>query len=191
MPHLLGYARVSTTDQHSDLQLDALKAAGCYRIIADTASGSLDERPELAKVLDQLRPGDTLVVWKLDQLGRSLRHLIDTITDLHERDVGFRSLQDQIDTTTPGGELIFRIFGAGGVRARSHSPSHRGLPSAARASRRAGGRLTNMTPTKLARQLCDSQEHSLAEIAQTLGVSRASIYRHLQRTPAGTSLRPT
>lgn len=94
MPHLLGYARVSTVDQHPDLQRDALKSAGCYRIFADTASGALDERPQLAKVLDQLRPGDTLVVWKLDRLGRSLRHLIDTITDLQQRDIGFRSLQE-------------------------------------------------------------------------------------------------
>src|SRR5216683_5543552 len=79
MPHLLGYARVSTADQNPDLQHDALKAVGCYRIFVDTASGALDERPALVKVLDQLRPGDTLVVWKLDRLGRSLRHLIDTI----------------------------------------------------------------------------------------------------------------
>src|SRR6478609_4624121 len=78
----------------------------------DTASGAVDERPQLAKVLDQLRPGDTLVVWKLDRLGRSLRHLIDTITDLQQRDVGFRSLQEQIDTTTPCGKLIFHVFGA-------------------------------------------------------------------------------
>ncbi len=84
----------------------------CYPSVADVASGTLDERPELANVRDQLRPGDTLVVWKLDRLGRSLRHLIDTITDLQQRDVGFRSLQEQIDTTTPGGKLIFHIFGA-------------------------------------------------------------------------------
>jgi DNA invertase Pin-like site-specific DNA recombinase len=79
MSHLLGYARVSTADQHPDLQLDALRAAGCYRIFVDTASGALDDRPELAKVLDQLRLADTLVVWKLDRLGRSLRHLVDAI----------------------------------------------------------------------------------------------------------------
>ena len=85
MPHLLGYARVSTVDQHPDLQLDALKAVGCYRMFVDTASGALDARPELARVLDQLRPGDTLVVWKLDRLGRSLRHLIDTGTELQRR----------------------------------------------------------------------------------------------------------
>ena len=193
MPHLLGYARVSTADQHPDLQLDALKAAGCYRIFTDTAGGAVDERPQLAKVLDQLRSGDTLVVWKLDRLGRSLRHLIDTITDLQQRDVGFRSLQEQIDTTTPGGKLIFHIFGALAEFERDliRQRTLAGL-AAARARGRAGGRPTSMTPTKLAlaRQLYDSHEHSLAEIARTLGVSRASIYRHLARTAALASLPP-
>jgi len=99
MAHLLGYARISTGDQHPDLQVDALKAAGSYRVFADTASGALAARPALDQVFDQLRPGDTLVVWKLDRLGRSLRHLVDTITTLADRGVGFRSLQEQIDTT--------------------------------------------------------------------------------------------
>ncbi len=92
MPHLLGYARVSTAEQTPDLQLDALRATGCYRLFVDAASGALDDRPELAKILDQLRPTDTLVVWKLDRSGRSLRHLIDTVAELQRRDVGFRSL---------------------------------------------------------------------------------------------------
>jgi DNA invertase Pin-like site-specific DNA recombinase len=112
MPHLIGYARVSTTDQTPDLQLDALAAAGCYRVFTDTASGALDERPELAAALDQLRPGDTLVVWKLDRLGRSLRNLIDVIGELQRRDVGFRSVQESIDTTIPAGKLVFHVFGA-------------------------------------------------------------------------------
>ena len=103
MGHLLGYARVSTTDQHPQLQVDALEAAGCYRVFTETASGARVDRPALAQVLDQLRPGDTLVVWKLDRLGRSLRHLVDTVTSLAERGIGFRSLQEAIDTTTPGG----------------------------------------------------------------------------------------
>ena len=177
MPHLLGYARVSTADQNADLQLDALRAARCYRLFVDTASGALDERPQLAKILDQLRPADTLVVWKLDRLGRSLRHLIDTIAELQRRDVGFRSLQENIDTTTPGGKLIFHIFGA-----------LAGLASA-RARGRAGGRPPSMTPTKiaLARQPYDSRQHTLLEIAKTLGVSRASIYRHLGRQPEPTA----
>jgi hypothetical protein len=101
MGHLLGYARVSTTDQHPQLQVDALNAAGCYRVFVETASGGRTDRPILVQVLDQLRPGDTLVVWKLDRLGRSLRHLVDTITGLADRGIGFRSLQEAIDTTTP------------------------------------------------------------------------------------------
>jgi Resolvase, N terminal domain len=110
--HLLGYARVSTTDQHPQLQVDALTAAGCYRVFTETASGVRPDRPTLEQVLDQLRPGDTLVVWKLDRLGRSLRHLVDTVTGLAERGIGFRSLQEAIDTTTPGGKLVFHIFAA-------------------------------------------------------------------------------
>jgi len=101
MGHLLGYARVSNADQQPQLQVDALTAAGCYRVFIETASGARADRPILAQVLDQLRPGDTLVVWKLDRLGRSLRHLVDVVTGLAERGVGFRSLQESIDTTTP------------------------------------------------------------------------------------------
>ena len=110
MGHLLGYARVSTTDQQPALQVDALQAAGCYRVFTETASGARADRPVLAQVLDQLRPGDTLVLWKLDRLGRSLRHLVDTVTGLADRGVGFRSLQEAIDTTTPGGRLVFHVF---------------------------------------------------------------------------------
>jgi DNA invertase Pin-like site-specific DNA recombinase len=101
MGHLLGYARVSTADQQPQLQVDALTAAGCYRVFTETASGARTNRLTLEQVLDQLRPGDTLVVWKLDRLGRSLRHLVDTIAELAEREIGFRSLQEAIDTTTP------------------------------------------------------------------------------------------
>jgi DNA invertase Pin-like site-specific DNA recombinase len=101
MGHLLGYARVSTTDQHPHLQVDALQRAGCYRVFTETASGARSDRPTLQQLLDQLRPGDTLVVWKLDRLGRSLRHLVGTVTGLAERGIGFRSLQESIDTTTP------------------------------------------------------------------------------------------
>jgi DNA invertase Pin-like site-specific DNA recombinase len=111
MGHLLGYARVSTTDQQPQLQVDALTAAGCYRMFTETASGAVN-RPTLEQLLDQLRPGDTLVVWKLDRLGRSLRHLVDTVTGLADRGIGFRSLQEAIDTTTPGGKLVFHVFAA-------------------------------------------------------------------------------
>jgi Resolvase, N terminal domain len=107
MAHLLGYARVSTGEQHPDLQVDALTAAGCYRVFIDRASGALAARPALDQVLDQLRPGDTLVVWKLDRLGRSLRHLVDTIAALAERGIGLRSLQEQVDTTTRAASWSF------------------------------------------------------------------------------------
>ena len=110
--HLLGYARVSTTDQDASLQIDALTKAGCYRVFVDTGSWSLQHRPELDKLLDQLRPGDTLVVWRLDRLGRSIRHLIDQLQVLADRGVGFRSLQETIDTTSPGGRLVFHVFAA-------------------------------------------------------------------------------
>ena len=112
MGHLLGYARVSTTDQHPQLQVDALERAGCYRVFTETASGARGDRPTLEQLLDQLRPGDTLVVWKLDRLGRSLRHLVETVTGLADRGIGFRSLQEAIDTTTPGGKLVFHVFAA-------------------------------------------------------------------------------
>jgi DNA invertase Pin-like site-specific DNA recombinase len=136
----------------------------------------------LLKVLDQFRPGDTLVVWKLDRLGRSLRHLIDAIADLQRRGIGFRSVQESIDTTTPGGKLIFHIFGALAEFERDliRERTVAGL-AAARARGRTGGRPLSMTTHKVAvaRQMYASQDYSVAAIAQTLGVSRASIYRHL------------
>lgn len=182
MVRLLGYARVSTSEQNLDLQRDALERAGCERVFADTASGALDDRPELAKVIATLGTGDVLVVWRLDRLGRSLRHLIETVNDLQDRRIGLRSLQESIDTSTSGGKLVFHIFGALAeferelVRERTQA----GL-AAARARGRMGGRPRAMTPEKvrLARQLYDSREHTVEAIAKTLGVSRASIYRHL------------
>jgi DNA invertase Pin-like site-specific DNA recombinase len=182
MAHLLGYARISTAEQHPDLQVDALKAAGCYRVFVDTASGALAARPALDQVLDQLRPGDTLMVWKLDRLGRSLRHLVDTIAALADRGIGFRSLQESIDTTTPGGKLVFHIFAALAEFERDliRERTTAGL-AAARARGRAGGRPAVMTQPKirLAREMYASRQYTVAAIASTLGVSRASIYRHL------------
>ena len=183
MGHLLGYARISTFEQNPDLQRDALKDAGCYRIFSDRASGSLDARPALTKVLDQLRPGDTLVVWRLDRLGRSLRHLIETVTELHERGVGFKSLRENIDTTTAGGKLVFHLFGALAEFERDliRDRTVAGLV-AARARGRTGGRPTVMSPQKVAvaRQMYESRQHTVAAIAQTVGVSRASVYRSLK-----------
>src|SRR5215212_3348922 len=108
----IGYARVSTTEQTLVLQEDALKKSGCDKIFTDTASGSIADRRGLEEAISQLRTGDIFVVWRLDRLGRSLRHLIETITHLHEQGVGFKSLTEQIDTTTSGGKLIFHVFGA-------------------------------------------------------------------------------
>jgi DNA invertase Pin-like site-specific DNA recombinase len=109
---LLGYARVSTDQQTLEPQLDALKAAGCDRVYQDVGSGSLKNRPELTRLLDYARAGDTIVVWRLDRLGRGLKHLIATIEDLQAREIGFRSLTEQLDTTTPAGRLQLHIFGA-------------------------------------------------------------------------------
>jgi DNA invertase Pin-like site-specific DNA recombinase len=182
MGHLLGYARVSTTDQQPQLQVDALEQAGCYRVFTETASGARSDRPVLAQVLDQLRPGDTLVVWKLDRLGRSLRHLVDTVTGLADRGVGFRSLQEAIDTTTPGGKLVFHVFAALAEFERDliRERTSAGL-AAARARGRHGGRPSVITAHKLqvAREMYRSGQYTVAAIAKTLGVSRASIYRHL------------
>ena len=138
---LVGYARVSTDEQDDALQVDALEQAGCERIYRDKASGATAQRPSLQEALDYVREGDTLVVWRLDRLGRSLKHLIETIGALEERGVGFRSLQEAIDTTTSGGRLIFHIFGALAEFERNliRERTRAGL-AAARARGRKGGR---------------------------------------------------
>jgi DNA invertase Pin-like site-specific DNA recombinase len=150
MGHLLGYARVSTTDQQPQLHVDALQRAGCYRVFTETASGARNDRPTLEQLLDQLRPGDTLVVWKLDRLGRSLQHLVDIINGLADRGIGFRSLQEAIDTTTPGGKLVFHVFAALAEVERDliRERTNAGL-AAARARGRHGGRPPVMTGHRL------------------------------------------
>jgi DNA invertase Pin-like site-specific DNA recombinase len=181
---LLGYARVSTFEQDAALQLDALAAAGAGRVFTDTASGALDERPELARALDHARGGDALVVWRLDRLGRSLRHLVETVADLERRGVGFRSLSESIDTTTPGGKLVFHLFAALAEFERDliRERTRAGL-EAARARGRNGGRPSVLSGDKLrvARELYAAGEHTTAQIAELLGVSRATLYRHLAR----------
>lgn len=187
MGDLLGYARVSTSDQKPNLQIDALEKAGCLRVFVDISSGAVAVRHELSRLMEQLRPGDTVVVWKLDRLGRSLRHLVETIADLAERKVGFRSLLESIDTTTSGGKLIFHVFAALAEFERDLivERTQAGL-AAARARGRAGGRPSVMTPKKIeiARQMYGATglKHTIAEIAQVLGVSRATVYRHLGPT---------
>lgn len=184
MGELLGYARVSTTDQDAALQIDALEAAGCYRVFVDTASGSLAQRPQLENLLDQLRPGDTLVVWKLDRLGRSIRHLIDQLQDLAARGIGFRSIQETIDTTSPGGRLVFHVFAALAEFERDliRERTNAGL-AAARARGRTGGRPSRLSADQVdtARQLYWAGQMTVTQIGDVLGVSRATVYRALAR----------
>ena len=179
---LIGYARVSTASQDLALQRDALERAGCDRLYDDTGSGSIRHRPELDACLDYLRAGDTLVVWRLDRLGRSLRHLIETIGDLEQRNVGFRSLTEGLDTTTAAGRLTLHIFAALAEfeRALVLERTRAGL-EAARARGRLGGRPTMMSAEKLAaaRALRASGELTMEEIASLLGVSRATLYCRL------------
>lgn len=182
---LLGYARVSTVDQDASLQIDALDQAGCSRVFVDTMSGTIGQRPELDRLLDQVRDGDTIVVWRLDRLGRSLRHLITQVQDLADRGVGLRSLQESIDTTSPGGRLIFHVFGALAEFERDliTERTTAGL-AAARARGRHGGRPTKLTDDQVrtARRLYKDSELTVAEIGHVLGVSRSTVYRSIQRT---------
>ena len=187
MPHLYGYARVSTVDQNPELQRDALKKAGCVKIFTDKASGKLDSRPQLDKLFERLLPGDTVVVWRLDRLGRSMKHLMAVVTELGEREVGFRSLNEAIDTTTAGGRLLFHIMGA--LAEFEHAliveRTQAGL-AAARARGRNGGRPKIVTPEKVAvmREMYDSEKYTVETIATTVGVSRNTVYRYLDDGPA-------
>ena len=180
---LIGYARVSTSDQTLDLQKDALEKAGCGRIFTDTASGAKAERVGLDEAMSHLREGDTLVVWRLDRLGRSLRHLIETITALASRGIGFKSITESIDTTTSGGKLIFHIFGALAEFERDiiRERTQAGL-NAARARGRKGGRPKSLTGRKIemARQLYNSRMHTIDELCKTLNISRATLYRYIK-----------
>ena len=177
---LIGYARVSTQDQNLDLQLDAMKRAGCEKVFSDTASGAKATRPSLEQALSHAREGDTLVVWKLDRLGRSLRHLIDTVQALNGRGVGFMSLQESIDTTTPGGKLVFHVFGALAEFERDlvKERTNAGL-TAARARGRKGGRPKALSEKQRqqAKTLIKDPSISIGEICNTLRVSRSTLYR--------------
>ena len=159
---LVGYGRVSSIEQNLDRQLDALRAAGCTRVFSDTASGPKAERPGLNEALSYLRPGDALVGWRLDRLGRSLVHRISTVSELEERGIGFQSLQEPIDTTVAGGKLVFQIFGALAEFERSviRERTRAGL-EAARARGRKGGRPRKLDGKKeqLLYRLYDGREH--------------------------------
>ncbi|MFC1717374.1 recombinase family protein [Candidatus Poribacteria bacterium] len=181
---LIGYARVSTNDQNIDLQKDALEQAGCERIYVEQISGSLSSRPELAQALEMLREGDTLVVWRLDRLGRSLKHLIDQVNQLKERKIGFRSLTESIDTNTSNGKLIFHIFGAIAEFERDliRERTKAGL-AAARARGRKGGRppLLDKRKRELTLKLYREGEHSVKEICQMMGISKTTLYSYIRK----------
>lgn len=178
-----GYARVSTAEQNLDLQRDALKAAGCERIITDKASGSIAARPGLAKIKEQLRAGDTLVVWRLDRLGRSLRDLIGWMSYLEEEKVGLLSLHEAIDTATTSGKLTFHLFGALAEFERSliRERTQSGL-AAARARGKKGGRPTALSKDKrkLAVKLYHDNDLPITKICEMLGISKPTLYAYVR-----------
>lgn len=183
---MIGYARVSTAEQNTALQTDALRKAGCKRIFEDTVSGAKAERLGLASALEFLRDGDVLVVWRLDRLGRSLPHLIETIGALEARGVGFRSMTEAIDTTTSGGRLIFHVFGALGQFERDliRDRTKAGLAAAAARGRK-GGRKPVVSADKLQR----AREHianglNVRETAARLKIGKTSLYAALQTASA-------
>jgi len=181
----VGYARVSTSDQTLDLQHDALTKAGCTKIFTDIASDAQAERKGLTDAISYVRAGDILVVWKLDRLGRSLKDLISRITELNDRKIGFKSLTENIDTTTSGGKLIFHIFGALAEFERDiiKERTNAGL-EAARARGKRGGRPKALSPEKikLARRLYADTSTSVAEICKMLGISRHTLQRYVKGT---------
>jgi DNA invertase Pin-like site-specific DNA recombinase len=186
----IGYVRVSKQKQNEELQIDALKKAGCDKWFLDKMTGSKAERKGLAEALAYLRSGDTFVVWKLDRAGRSLTHLIELLKGLKERDIEFISLTEQIDTTTPGGKLIFHLMGALAEFERDliRERTNAGL-AAARARGRVGGRprkLKTSGKVALARRMFADHSHSIPEICAALGISRATLYRYVKEAESTT-----
>ncbi len=182
----IGYVRVSKQEQHEALQIDALKEAGCEKWFIDKITGSKAERKGLDEALAYIRPGDTFVVWKLDRAGRSLTHLIELLKGLKERGIEFISLTEQIDTTTPGGKLIFHLMGALAEFERDliRERTNAGL-AAAKARGHIGGRprkLKTNGKVALARRMFADQSHSIPEICAALGISRATLYRYVKET---------
>jgi DNA invertase Pin-like site-specific DNA recombinase len=178
----IGYARVSTVDQDTALQLDALAMAGCAKIFEDHASGARADRAGLRQALDYVRDGDVLIVWKLDRLGRSLRHLIETVAMLEKRGVGFRSITEAIDTTTPGGRLVFHLFGALGQFERDliQERTRAGLAAAAARGRK-GGRKPVVVSEKL--------ERARGMVAKGLTVREAAVRLKIGKTALYEALR--
>ena len=186
---LIGYARVSTPDQKLDLQVDDLKRAGCAEVFSDVASGARDARPGLSKTLDRLQNGDTLVVWRLDRLGRSLPHLVSTVNELAARGVEFRSVRENIDTTTAGGRLVFHMFAALAEFEKEliHERTRAGL-SAARARGRVGGRarMLSAEQVEIAARLA-KDDVPVAQICGVLKISRRSYFRYMSRRAGGSA----
>lgn len=184
----VGYARTSTAEQSPEMQVEALRAAGCERIFVEQVSGASKERPVLEQALGFLRGGDTLVVWKLDRLGRSLRHLIELVDGLGRRGVELRSLQDNIDTATPGGRFLFHVFGAVAEFERDLIRERvlAGMRSA-RARGRKGGRPRVVDDRKMAMILAMRQDNTISdgEICRQLGISETTLYRRLREMRAG------
>lgn len=181
---LIGYARVSTDDQNLDLQRDALKRAGCERMFEDKASGAKADRTGLAALMSMLRTGDTVVIWRLDRLGRSLKNLIELVERFEAAKVGLRSLQENIDTTTSGGRLVFHLFGALAEFERNliRERTQAGM-AAARVRGRMGGRPKRLGPAKLALalRLHHEAKHTIKEICQMMGISKSTLYNYLAR----------
>ena len=181
---LVGYARVSTTEQSLAPQTDALRAAGCETIFEDCASGARAERPGLTEALAHVRRGDTLVVWKLDRLGRSMAHLIETVRMLEDRGVGFRSLTEGVDTTTSGGTLVFHLFGALAQFERDliRERTRAGL-KAAEARGRKGGRKPVVTAERLTRaRALVASGLTVREASARLKIGKTSLYEALRTT---------
>ena len=180
----IGYARVSTPEQQLRMQKDALRKAGCEKIYTDIVSGVKADRPGLDKALDHLRKGDTLVVWKLDRLGRSIQHLIQLIKTLQDQKITFKSLQENMDTATSGGKLIFHIFSALAEFERDliKERTQAGL-KAARARGKMGGRPPLLDTRKIKRmiEMYDAQKNTVAEICKIYNISRPSFYNYLNK----------
>jgi DNA invertase Pin-like site-specific DNA recombinase len=184
---LVGYARVSTRDQNPQSQIDALKGAGCERVFTEKASGANRDRPELKAALDYIRADDTLVVWKLDRLARSVRQLVETAEDLAKRQIGLKVLTQQIDTTSPGGRLVFHVFAAVAEFERELmlERTHAGLATA-RAANRRGGRpkALNDGQIRRAKAMLADPMITVKEVAHELGTATSTLYRHI---PGGRS----
>ena len=184
----IGYARVSTDDQTLDVQRDALAAAGCEKIFAECASGATTARPELKMAFSHLRAGDTLVVWRLDRLGRSLRDLIAQAEMLRGRGVDLKSLQEKIDTCSPGGELVFNLFGSLAQFERNliRERTRAGLAAARRRGRTGGCRKRlGAKKRQLAADLHRAGQHTVREICEMMGISRATLYEYIKEFSDG------